>query len=226
MQIYNYDAKTKEFINTETAQESPLEEDVYLIPANSTKLAPPNTKENEVAIFNGVKWAVEKDYRGQTIYNTDTKEEQKVDYVGAIKDGWTLLEPFENSKWSDGKWVLDKDKLLAQKLAELSRAKDNHLAQGINYKNITFYSDKSTMLILGAMVMTKDSPRVFKGMNATLKQPSLEDISILYTLVKNNVDLSFAAEEECSEIINQSQDLQSLDVEKLFKEKFEELQND
>lgn len=42
MQIYHYDPTTLVFLTTGTADSSPLEDDVYLIPAHATELAPPD----------------------------------------------------------------------------------------------------------------------------------------------------------------------------------------
>ena len=226
MKIYNYNAETKEYLSTEEAQKSPLEKNVYLIPANATTIATIGVKEDEVAIFDGEKWVVEKDYRNQKVYSMETQQEQKVDYIGDIKDGYTLLQPFENCQWNGKKWELDLYKIKLQKIAEVSRVKTTHLTKGVDYKGITFYSDSSTMLILGAIVMSQSTPLVFKGRNGTIKAPTLADITAIYTLVQNNINLSFAAENEVIEIIKQAEDFQNLDVEKLFNEKLTEVAND
>jgi len=71
IQIYNYDAQTKEYTYSGIAQESPLEPGIYLLPPNATELAPPKTKENEVAIFDEKKqkWNIVIDNRGMNCYN-------------------------------------------------------------------------------------------------------------------------------------------------------------
>lgn len=56
--VYSYDEVTG-FYNGETlAQESPLEKDVLLIPAFSTKIAPPKCGKNQIAKFDGSSWSL------------------------------------------------------------------------------------------------------------------------------------------------------------------------
>ena len=59
--VYTYDWKTKEFLFTEEADESPLEPGVYLIPKFSTDIPVPTLGEHDIAIFDDVAktWTVE-----------------------------------------------------------------------------------------------------------------------------------------------------------------------
>ncbi len=70
MKIYNYD-KQGVFINQTTAKENPLETGKYLIPAKATTIAPPDTKDNEVAVFDGGEWQIKTDFRGVGYYIGD-----------------------------------------------------------------------------------------------------------------------------------------------------------
>lgn len=56
MQIYNYDALTGEYIGETTADESPLEPGIFLIPANATTTAPPNTQAGKTINFQNGAW--------------------------------------------------------------------------------------------------------------------------------------------------------------------------
>lgn len=58
MKIHNYDPFSKVFTCTSDADESPLEEGQFIIPANSTTIAPPPLKEGQVAVFKEVEWEV------------------------------------------------------------------------------------------------------------------------------------------------------------------------
>lgn len=59
MKVYNYDPETGIYINEGIADESPLEEGVWLIPAHATDVAPPATPEGKVAVWKGSDWAIE-----------------------------------------------------------------------------------------------------------------------------------------------------------------------
>lgn len=68
MYIYNYDNKTKEYLNKQIADSNPEEtrikgKFVPLIPANATLLEVPEYEENQIPVFNGNEWEVKADYR-------------------------------------------------------------------------------------------------------------------------------------------------------------------
>ena len=82
MKIYNYDEVNKEFIGESAANKSPLEKNVYLIPANATKLKPPTAvNENELVVFVDTKWEIVPDFRGHTYWLEDG-EEVIIDKIG------------------------------------------------------------------------------------------------------------------------------------------------
>ena len=58
MEIYHYDHQ-QIFIGTGTADESPLEPGVFLIPANATSVAVPTLTDQQQAVWNGTSWDVE-----------------------------------------------------------------------------------------------------------------------------------------------------------------------
>jgi hypothetical protein len=82
--------------------------DDTLPPDNALRIAP-SFKEGYWPCEQNSKWILIEDNRNKTVYNIDTKESSTVDYLGKIKDGFTLLEPFEFCKWSGKKWILDED---------------------------------------------------------------------------------------------------------------------
>lgn len=58
MQIYNYDADTGEYLGASTADESPLEPGVFLIPANSTTIVPPDAQDGKTINFENGAWVL------------------------------------------------------------------------------------------------------------------------------------------------------------------------
>lgn len=59
MNIYHFHPVSGVFVGQGVADESPLEEGVFLIPAHATPLALPNVPDGSRAVFNGASWAVE-----------------------------------------------------------------------------------------------------------------------------------------------------------------------
>lgn len=93
MKIYSYDHTTFEFTGTELADRDPLVLGNWLIPSYATTVAPPDTKQNEVAIFKNDKWEVYPDWRG-TVYWTKNGNRQVVERIGdTIPKGSLLNEP-------------------------------------------------------------------------------------------------------------------------------------
>ena len=76
--------------------------------AKSTDIAPPETSEGEVAVFDIEmdQWDIKSDHRGKEVYNTETLELSKVDYVGPIKSGYTELKPNSiHETWTGSEWI-------------------------------------------------------------------------------------------------------------------------
>lgn len=92
--------------------------------ANSTDIKPPKIPKSKIAVFDlsAQKWSIVNDYRNMTAYNIIDQSEVKIDYVGDIKDGFTLLKP--NSiyeTWSDNTWVDQRteEKIISDEIAIL-----------------------------------------------------------------------------------------------------------
>lgn len=74
MKIYNYDGISGEYLGQSEAQKSPLEEDVYLIPANATDKQPIAYKNGYAVCFKEGTWQYVKDERGKTYYDANNNE--------------------------------------------------------------------------------------------------------------------------------------------------------
>lgn len=76
MKIYNYHKETGEYLSESTADESPLEPGVFLIPADSTPEEVIKEKPGFARIFNNGAWEYAIDKRGTKYWLADgTKEE-------------------------------------------------------------------------------------------------------------------------------------------------------
>ena len=97
MKIYNYNEFTGEYLSVSQADESPLEEGVFLIPAFATELKPPEAKENEAVCFENGDWAVKPDFRGKTYFDTELKYIVIIDFIGAIPENLVNYEDYQKT---------------------------------------------------------------------------------------------------------------------------------
>lgn len=104
MIVYKYDTETKEFL-----------EELKINEAYGTNLPFTTTikllakKDGFAVIFNGAKWEYVEDNRNTVVYNKETKQESKIDYLGKIKEDVTISKPEQFDKWdyTQNKWVED-----------------------------------------------------------------------------------------------------------------------
>ena len=104
MKVYKYDIDTKEFL-----QEFEINEAYGTNLPFTTEIEPLAKKDGFAICFNGTKWEYKEDNRNTVIYNKDTKQESKIDYLGVIKDDVTTLKPEQFDKWDyeTNNWVED-----------------------------------------------------------------------------------------------------------------------
>ncbi|KGA41209.1 tail assembly protein [Pectobacterium odoriferum] len=70
----------------------------------------------------GKAWEQVPDYRGQTVYSTETRQPQTVTQFGELPDNVTLLKPAtEFDVWNGKKWLIDK---AAKAVAEIKTAQN------------------------------------------------------------------------------------------------------
>lgn len=106
MKVYKYDTQTKEFL-----EELEINEQYGTNLPFTTTIKPLARKDGFAVCFNGTKWGYVEDNRNETVYSKETKQELKVDYLGAIKDEHTLLVPKQFDKWDEisKNWIEDID---------------------------------------------------------------------------------------------------------------------
>lgn len=154
MKINNYNKETNEFTTSSTATENPLEKGKYLIPANATAKELLSSKEGFAVCFNEVKneWEYQEDNRNETAYEAATKQESKISYLGALKDGFTLIKPKETDTWDGTKWITDKELLRTKTLTDIQKTYQTESTKNITYKNVVYKGgDASASAIAGAV---------------------------------------------------------------------------
>ena len=112
--------------------------DDTLPPDNALRVKPKFKDGFHPCAKNG-EWVLVEDHRDKTVYNIETKESFKIDYLGEIKKGFTSLEPFQFSKWNGKKWVLDEDEQNAFKVKQNKMLKNSLLNEA--NENISILQD-------------------------------------------------------------------------------------
>lgn len=121
MKIYNYNGVTGEFIGESTARKSPLEDNVYLIPANATKVKPPSKNKDTVSVFKDSEWLSVADYRGQVFYSKEDRSTYTPSEIGWEPDSTLTTKEirFRFPKWSGKDWEEDGDLTIMESIKEL-----------------------------------------------------------------------------------------------------------
>ncbi|MBS3953066.1 MAG: hypothetical protein KGZ88_08970 [Methylomicrobium sp.] len=158
MEIYHFKPDNGEFLGTGIADLSPLETEIFLIPAYSTPLAPPVIGDQQVAVFNGSGWDVLADHRGQVYFLADGSQHQ-ITQLGVVPpvDALTsapvtqdqllaAVDAERHIRWRAGfpvqiagvvKWFHSDIFSLAQHLGLKDKARDILAAGGLMTDNIT-----------------------------------------------------------------------------------------
>ncbi|MBV4459415.1 hypothetical protein KVG96_15785 [Pseudomonas sp. COR58] len=101
------------FVAAVTADESPLEPGVYLIPGGCVETAPPAIPEHKAAWWNGKAWQLVDYFGGVVVYSIDTGEPRTLEGFEPVPAGYTMKKPGPNQVWKDGEWIDDIDAVLA-----------------------------------------------------------------------------------------------------------------
>lgn len=142
--IYNYSAKTGEFLSSADARESPLEPGIFLMPANATDIEPPSPDANEIAVFAEGAWSLLPDFRDVALWDTATGTKTVIESPGiAPADvGLTsVAKPDSPATWSGKAWVPDVSAIRVAKLADLQAAYAATIVVDVSYMGTTFQAD-------------------------------------------------------------------------------------
>ena len=179
------------YLCTTAADRDPLDENNWLIPAGCVEVAPPQTGKNQTAQWQqeSQTWRIIPDYRGQTVWRTDTGQHDGIaaDTVtepGALPEGLTIEPPPSSLHTWDGKaWVLDKAAAQARKAAQqdemwerIKAKRYDNLRHGVFVKSVGkwFYTndESRTQYIL---------LRTMKTLPPNLKWKTMENDFVLMT---------------------------------------------
>lgn len=95
------------YIGKTVADRSPLEPDVWLIPACCVEVEPPSIPERKVALWDRDRWQLIDSYQGLTAYNTQTRIPIVLERHGSLPPGHTLDVPEVGQIWGGHCWIDD-----------------------------------------------------------------------------------------------------------------------
>ena len=92
-QVYHYSFETGEYLGTAPALPDPMEAGRFLLPAQATFTAPPQTNAGRVAVFDPAKevWTTLEDRRGTVFWLNG--EQQTQEALGPLPQGASLTAP-------------------------------------------------------------------------------------------------------------------------------------
>lgn len=107
---YRFEPRTGEYLCAANAEESPLEENVYLFPAGTTAVPPPPQVPGKAIVWTGTAWTQVEDHRGQRIWLKATGESGTITEIGPLpEEVTTLAPPSPQHAWRGSGWAVDQE---------------------------------------------------------------------------------------------------------------------
>lgn len=110
--LYHYHPETGELLGESSADPSPLEPDIWLIPAHATDLPPPKPKARQVAVFRENRWQLAPDWRATALWSTEDGTAVSITEIGLTPaDIYSTEKPRPSAahRWLNGQWQEDAD---------------------------------------------------------------------------------------------------------------------
>ena len=200
--IYHFHPNTFEYIGVGEADVSPLDEDELLIPANSTRTAPPPVGEHEAAVYEkkSDSWHVLPDYRNAALYSTIDGQPVTVVSLGPQPaDTTNQPRPSVTHEWVDGNWTLNIKMAQEFVWAHIKAKRDAIKSGGVKVGTKWYHTDTESRIQHLGLLEKARVARAAGGTDATRLQALGQDIkwktmdgSFIYLTVKHAEDI-FAA---------------------------------
>ena len=216
MIIYRYDKNTREYLGEMQAQKSPREKGVYLFPPQTTTIKP-SFDEGYVSVFDEEKqeWNNFIDNRGKKVYSVIDAISSTVDYIGEIKEGFTLIEPTNiyDINFVNGKWVANKE----TKLRELKDIIYNEIIKLdlIEYNGNTYQTDSQSILRMSDALFLTGSIfwRDAHNNKVLISNEDLQNIINMKAIsIQKLIDKQFEIEEEINNMTDKKVQKYKIDI--------------
>lgn len=98
------------FLGEAFADLSPEEEGVYLLPGGCIDQVAPENRVGFIAKWTGESWQYVENHLGKMIYSTKDQSRIRVETLGALPEGYTLIAPTSPlAHWDGTQWALSKE---------------------------------------------------------------------------------------------------------------------
>ncbi|MCG8333564.1 MAG: hypothetical protein MJE63_03545 [Proteobacteria bacterium] len=122
MKIYHYNEKTHEYVWEGIAEPNIDEPGQFIIPENSTDIAPPQVQANQAAVFSNGEWNVVADYRQMEFFNKETHERLLIENLGETPGSeYTPIQPGKYDIWdvNTNEWTVSLEAVRAGIIKEI-----------------------------------------------------------------------------------------------------------
>lgn len=142
IRVYYFDPLTHEF----TGMSDEYIYEGVSIPGNSTAIEPANAEDGAVMVFTGAAWESKEDHRGETVYSTGNQLPVIVDYIGPVRDGFTLNEPTTAfDLWNGDTWVTDTASQHAHDIQTAEATREQLIGQANDHMNNKQWPGKAAL---------------------------------------------------------------------------------
>lgn len=130
--VYQTNVKTGEYVGEVQADESPLEDDVWLIPAGAYEDEPPEAVEGKTIIRSDEDWVLVDDFRGLEVYEKATGQSKEWDKIGPISAEYTKKKPnTEADIWDGRKWITPEPEPVIPQSVSMAQGKRALIRNGL-----------------------------------------------------------------------------------------------
>lgn len=119
------------FTGETSADLSPVEDGVWLIPGGCVEVAPPTIGAQQAARWDGSAWTLIESYQGLTAYHKVTRQPMLIETPDPLPKDYTLKVPSDHQVWGKGQWVDDVPALALIRHAEQLKAVNAACEQAI-----------------------------------------------------------------------------------------------
>lgn len=100
------------------------------MPGCSTDIIPGEEVVGFAQVFTGQHWEAQEDHREKTVYSTSDRKSSVADYIGPVREGFTLAAPSSQyDKWNGTEWVTDAAALKAGQINDAEQQRRYLLAE-------------------------------------------------------------------------------------------------